>query len=174
MKTQTLTLPPDPVDHYAAVEAKRIEMIQEAHGKIDALKARVADLRQQAQAKRAERIKLGEAGNYSHMIRLQTESEGLDREARRLLNIELPQLEHDRMHVDSHPTMVALRISADSRAAADKQKNAVPQKLPTFVVLDADFGWTHESRPTIFAKGQVVRDLAHIAKLIEYGAPLVR
>jgi hypothetical protein len=171
MRTHTLTLPPGPIDHYGAIEAKRIEMIQEAQGKIDALKARVADLRQQAQAKRAERIKLGEAGDYNHMIRLQTDADGLDREARRLLNLELPQLEHDRAHIDSHPTLVAMRISADARTAADKP---APKNLPTFVVLDAAFGWTHESRPTVFAKGQIVRDPAHIAKLLELNAPLVR
>ena len=171
MKTQTLSLPPAPVDHYGAIEAKRIELIQEMDGKIAALKERAADLRQKSREKHAERIKLGNAGDYNRHLSLQTEGDAALRESVRLLNIELPQLEHERVHIGSHSTLVALRIAADARAAADKP---APKKLPSFVVLDGDFGWTEDSRPTVFSKGTIVRDPAHIAKLVEYGAPLVR
>ena len=169
---QSLSLPPAPVDHYAAVEAKRIEMLAEIDGKIAALKVRADDLKQKAREKHAERYKLS-TDDYNTHLAMQTEVDRLDRESRRLLNIDLPPLEAERIRICSsgHPTLVGMRISADARAEADKP---APKKLPTFVVLDADFGWTHESRPTVFAKNQIVRDPAHIAKLIELNAPLVR
>jgi hypothetical protein len=165
-------------DHFAAVEAKRIEMIHEWGAKVDALKERAADLRQQAKTKHAERYKLG-VGDYNRIMTLQAEAESLEGEARRLLNIDLPQLEAERMAIGNncHPKLVRMRFSAEGRTQADliaKRNRSAPEKLPGYVVLDEQFGWTENSIPTVFAKGQVVRDPALISKLIELKAPLAR
>jgi hypothetical protein len=193
MKSQTITTEPRPAaveplvsppitDHFAVVEEKRLEMLHEWNDKIDALKASAAKLSQQAEGNRQKIREIdrfsSDGANKTVTTPLAAEADRMDQEARRLLNIELPklQMERDRLASGNHPTLVALRIAAEGRQAADRaaKRKASPMKLPSFVILEDHFGWRENEQMVIFAEGQMVRDPALILKLIERGAPLAQ
>jgi hypothetical protein len=130
-------------DSLAAVEARRIEMIREWDGKINALKERAADLKEQASAKRAEVHKLAEANageNYNRISALQSEASGLDEHARSILNVELPPLEFERTSIrgGSHPTIMNLHFRAEQRIAADRRAKE-ESKWTSFVAAQEAF-----------------------------------
>ncbi len=164
-------------DHFAAFEERRVEMIQEWDGKISDLKARAAGLREQSQTKEGEFRRLAHfatsAADQNRIATLQTEAGNLAQEARRLTNVDLPQLEHERLNIvaGNHSTLVALRLVAQNRVAADVLARQ-PEKLPRFVILEAHFGWRENEQMVNFAEGQIVRDAAIIRQLIAHNAPL--
>jgi hypothetical protein len=163
-------------DHFAAFEARRTEMLNDTYARLNALRAKPAELKKRAAEMRQERDKLLMTGGHVRAEQLHADAARLEEEARLILRNEIPALEFEAMQVasSSHPTLVGLRICAEGRVAADKRHRAAPQELPNFVVLDKDFGWTENSIPTTFRAGQMVRDPALISKLIEYGAPLAK
>jgi hypothetical protein len=168
---------PAGADHMAAVEAKRIEMLTEWDGKIEQRKARAAELTRQADAKRAEAIVKARfdagAATQNTIALLHNEAGQSDAEVRQILRHEIPELEQERMNIGSgtHSTLALLRIVATNRMAAEASANR-PNKLPSHVILERQFGWHENEQFVGFAEGQIVRDPALIGQLIARGAPL--
>ena len=178
MRTAAVQSPelPASADPMMAVEEKRIELLQECDVKIRDTTARAADLRQQAHEKEGEWRRIDatgarDAATLSRIDVLRRAEDGLSQESRRLIDIDLPRLEQERMGIADgrHAMLVAMRISAEGRIRSAKPDLG---KLPAFVILDENFGWTEHEQHTSFRSGQIVRDQEQIRKLIERSAPL--
>jgi hypothetical protein len=110
------------VDHFAAVEARRIELLDENHARQTALRERANELHRQAEKLHLEANEKARANSGIHAVAdMRARVNELLKDEERIRNVELRQLEAERVAIASgqHPTMAALRIAAQGRIDAD-------------------------------------------------------
>ncbi len=112
---------PPATDHFAAVETRRVEMLNDLHAKENDLRARAADTRRQAEELNKDAIKMLASGNHTGGVAAKARVEQLLEEQRRLINIELPKLQFESASIASgnHLAMVTLNQDAQNRTTAD-------------------------------------------------------
>jgi hypothetical protein len=109
-------------DHFAMVEARRIEMLNEWHTKENSLRARAADLKQQAVTLHLETDEKARTTNdVNGVADARARVNRLLEEERRILNIELPNLQAESAAIGggTHRAIVELTITAQGRIASD-------------------------------------------------------
>lgn len=155
-------------DHFAFVEARRVEMSTEWDAKVSALRARAVDLKKQAVELNQESIKLLTAGNFNGGTEAKARVETLLEEERRILRIELPALEAEADSVRSggHPTLQNLHLSAVNLTARDREAQRSRIASQAQAASDAFYAHLAEiATPVTLTLAQALVDAFQLAEI---------